>query len=299
MKQITTSQATDTVEWLNERRGRITGTKAAGVAIENYQQIDIAHLLDMADKQETAATKARTSDKAAEYLAKADDYRAKAKDAETANKRLKLTADFWGFLAELLAAEPSTENPAERGHRLENENASITINKLGIPMSDAEFDTGLWVSTDTDPRIAVSPDAHEKSERPTWAIECKSLSTANHLSAVVPIVLNDMHASDPKLDTIVAQIAPQLLDGDNVRAFDLIPDKYHAQALQYFVVNPDLDRLYFAFYDPRVYGINLSHVYVTITRESVADEIEAQRERELRALHIADILNASVAGIDY
>lgn len=94
MKQLTTSQATDTDEWLNERRGRITGTKAAGVAIENYQQIDVAHLLDMADKQETAATKARTSDKAAEYLAKADDYRAKAKDAETANKRLKLTADF-------------------------------------------------------------------------------------------------------------------------------------------------------------------------------------------------------------
>lgn len=298
MKQITTSQATDTVEWLNERRGRITGTKAAGVALENYQQIDVAHLLDMADKQETAATKARTSDKAAEYLAKADDYRAKAKDAETANQRLKLTADFWGFMSELLAAEPTGENPAERGHRLEKENASITINKLGIPMSDAEFDTGMWVS-DTDQRIAVSPDVHEKSERPTWAIECKSLGTPNHLAAVVPIVLNDMRTSDTKLDTIVAQIAPQLLGNDNVRAFDLVPDKYHAQALQYFVVNPDLERLYFAFYDPRVYGINLSHVYVTITRESVAEEIEAQRDRELRALHIADIINASVAGIDY
>lgn len=190
MKQLTTSQATDTDEWLNERRGRITGTKAAGVAIENYQQIDVAHLLDMADKQETAATKARTSDKAAEYLAKADDYRAKAKDAETANKRLKLTADFWGFLAELLAAEPSAENPAERGHLLENENASITINKLGIPMSDVEFDTGLWVSTDTDPRIAVSPDVHEKASAPhgrsnarasapptTWQQSCPSSST--------------------------------------------------------------------------------------------------------------------------
>ena len=298
MKQLTTSQATDTAEWLNERRGRITGTKAAGVAIENYQQIDIAHLLDMADKQETAATKARTSDKAAEYRAKAADYRSKAEAAKTANKRLKLTVDFWGFLAELLAAETSAENPAERGHRLENENASITINKLGIPMSDVEFDTGMWVS-DTDPRIAVSPDAHEKSERPTWAIECKSLGTANHLAAVVPIVLNDMHASDTPIADLIPQIAPQLLDGDNVRAFDLIPDKYHAQALQYFVVNPDLDRLYFAFYDPRVYGINLSHVYVTIPRESVAGEIEAQLERELRALHIADVINASVAGIDY
>ncbi len=298
MQQITTSQATDTIEWLNERRGRITGTKAAGVALENYQQIDVAHLLDMADKQETAATKARTSDKAAEYLAKADDYRSKAKDAETANQRLKLTADFWGFLSELLAAEPTNENPAERGHRLENENASITINKLGITMSDVEFDTGMWVS-DTDPRIAVSPDVHEKSERPTWAIECKSLGTANHLAAVVPIVLNDMRTSDTKIDTIVAQIAPQLLGNDNVRAFDLVPDKYHAQALQYFVVNPDLERLYFAFYDPRVYGINLSHVYVTITRESVAEEIEAQHDRELRALHIADIINSSVAGIDY
>lgn len=298
MKQLTTSQATDTVEWLNERRGRITGTKAAGVAIENYQQIDIAHLLDMADKQETAATKARTSDKAAEYRAKAADYRSKAEAAETANKRLKLTADFWAFLAELLADEPTAENPAERGHRLENENASITINKLGISMSDVEFDTGMWVS-DTDPRIAVSPDVHEKSERPTWAIECKSLGTANHLAAVVPIVLNDMHASDTPIADLISQIAPQLLDGDNVRAFDLIPDKYHAQALQYFVVNPDLERLHFAFYDPRVYGIALSHVYVTIPRESVAGEIEAQRERELRVLHIADIINANVAGMAY
>lgn len=298
MKQITTSQATDTAEWLAERRGRITGTKAAGVALENYQRIDIAHLLDMADKQETAATKARTSDKAAEYLAKADDYRAKAKDAETANQRLKLTADFWGFMAELLAAEPPSENPAERGHRLENENASITINKLGIPMSDVEFDTGMWVSDD-DPRIAVSPDVHEKSERPTWAIECKSLGTANHLAAVVPIVLNDMRTTGTQLDAIIPQIAPQLLDGDNTRAFDLIPDKYQAQTLQYFVVNPDLDRLYFAFYDPRVYGINLSHVYLTITRDSIAEDIESQRSRELRALHIADVINASIAGVEY
>lgn len=293
MKIIPTSQANSTEEWLNLRVGKITGTKAAGMAMEPYAYKDPARLLELAEKNETAAEKARTDAKRREYLDKAAKYREQIEDAERLNKRLKTTADFWSFLAELWADAPDGENPAERGHRLENSNAIKVIEKEGLENYDT--DTGMWVSS-TDERIAVSPDVTEQGDKPSWAIECKSLGTPNHLAAVVPIVAHRLITKGEKIGDLLdaaEHVLPESVWDDDARDYDFIPAKYRNQALQYFVVNPDLSTLYFSFYDPRVYSGFLQHVYLTVDRATVAAEIEEQQQREATVLHISDVFSAA------
>ena len=67
----------------------------------------------------------------------------------------KLGMAFWSMLAERIAAPADDENAAERGHRLENINAQLTVeaHHLQNPL----YDTKLWVREDY-PDIAVSPD---------------------------------------------------------------------------------------------------------------------------------------------
>lgn len=303
MKIIHTSQAENTAQWLEERRGRITGTKSGDIALTNYAQKDVAKLRAMADKMRESSVKARTAGKAEEYAAKAVQYNIQADTAEWENKRLKVTAGYWEYLAELWAEAPDGENPLERGHRLENENARKVLEAEGISEDKAEFDTGLWVSG-VDDRLAVSPDVHEATPEgmdPTWAIECKSLGTPNHLAAVLPILFHREMARDGLTDAqtsalaeLAARMFPEILEGGR-RPFDYIPDRYKAQALQYFVVNPALKRLYFSFYDPRCYSPTLAHVYITVDRDTITHDIAAQEKRELMALDIAQAL-AEVTG---
>ena len=290
---LNVSQERETETWLNARRGRVTGTKSTGMALEPYAQIDIEHLRDMADKTEDMAARARTAGKAAEYHAKAEEYRSKIAPAVQQNKRLKTTVAFWEFLAETVAEEASGENPAERGHRLENENAATTVQKFHLP--NPCFDTGLWVSEEDD-RLAVSPDCHEDSDAPTWAVECKSLGTANHLAAVVPWLIHQKLVSGDamnfatleKLREAAWRVCPERTVDLDARPFDFIPDKFHGQALQYFVVNPHLETLFFSFFDDRVFLEDLRHVVIPVHRETIAEDISAHKVRQLDALHIVD-----------
>ena len=149
MHIINISQAQDTDAWLQQRIGKITGTKAGALSMEHYAQKDVA-------KIEAMAEKAKTDAKRTEYLHKAE-------QARIDNQRLKVPAEFWGFLAEMWAEPADNEPPMARGHRLENENIRQACEKLGIDTATVEFDTGLWVRDD-DERIAISPDAHEKTQ---------------------------------------------------------------------------------------------------------------------------------------
>lgn len=179
MKIINVSQATETEAWLDERMGRITGTKSGGLALGNYTKTDVEKLVEYRDKALEQAKKAKTPEKANEYYTKAQNYDIKITEAEAKNKRLKVGVDFWKFLAELWAEPADGEPPMERGHRLEPENIQITLKTLGFNPVDCVTDCGIWESDDDD-RIACSPDAYEHSEKPTWAIECKSLGSAYH-----------------------------------------------------------------------------------------------------------------------
>ena len=185
----------------------------------------------------------------------------------------KLGVAFWNMLAERIAALADDENAAERGHRLANVNAQLTVQAHGL--QNPLYDTKLWVREDY-PDIAVSPDCHEDTGEPTWAVECKSLSSAKHLSVVVPIVLGETweQVSGKKHDSVL----------------DYLPAPYRFQALQYFVVDDQLQHLYFSFYDPRVMLENYQRVDVDIQREAIQDEITDRLEAEKNTLGVVNTI---------
>lgn len=294
MKILNVSQTQDTQAWLDARIGKITGTKAGTLSLEHYAQKDVSKLEAMADKAKTEE--------------KAEEYRVKAEQAKRDNERLKVNLDFWQFLADMIAEQPDGEPPMERGHRLENTNIMMACEKFDISPDVVEFDTGMWVS-DVDDRIAVSPDAHAKprifnglEHNPTFAFEAKSLGTKYHLQTVVPFrvfqMLNDSETSDDQraeLYSLALKLFPEVLEPR--REFDFIPEQYQTQVLQYFVVNPDLQTIFFTMFDDRVYG-SLQHEVFAVERLSVTNEIEAQETKELQTLHLIDELQ-KLGGVDW
>lgn len=292
MKIINLSQANDTNAWLQERLGRITGTKSGSLAMSHYPQTDLKKLIGYRDKALEQSKTAETQTKADEYFQKAQDYDTRIIEAEAKNKRLKVSIDFWKFLAETMAEQPNGENPMDRGHRLEPENITLTLQQLGYEQKDCITDCGIWES-DEDPRLACSPDAYQASENPTWAIECKSLGSAYHLQAVIPWMIhtqNILHHGLPEnLADTAAQVLPPTATRPKATGMDFIPDTYRAQVLQYFVVCDTLETLYFSMYDPRVYG-DARHQIIPVHRKDIKPLIADHKRKQLNTLHIIDTI---------
>lgn len=272
MKIINLSQAYDTNAWLQERLGRITGTKSGSLAMSHFQQTDVKKLTG--------------------YRNKAQDYDARILETEAKNKRLKVGIDFWKFLAETMAEQPDGENPMARGHRLEPKNIQLTLQQLGYQKEDCITDCGIWES-DEDPRLACSPDAYQASENPTWAIECKSLGSAYHLQAVIPWMIHSQlirqHTLPEDLAETAAQVLPAATTNLNATGIDFIPDAYRAQAIQYFVVCDTLETLYFSLYDPRIYS-SARHQIIPVHRKDIQPLITEHKHKQLNTLHIIDTL---------
>lgn len=292
MKIINLSQANDTNAWLNERIGRITGTKSGSLALNHYPQTDVKKLTEYRDKALEQSKTAKTRTESDKYFKKAQDYDKRILEAETKNKQLKTGIEFWKFLAETMAEQPDKENPMERGHRLEPENILLTLQQLGYQKENCITDCGIWES-DEDPRLACSPDAYQASENPTWAIECKSLGSAYHLQAVIPWIIHSQyirqHSIPTSLNEAVAQVLPAETTSLNATGIDFIPDAYKAQVLQYFAVCDTLDTLYFSMYDPRVYG-DARHQIIPIHRKDIKTLIANHKRKQLNTLHIIDTI---------
>lgn len=292
MKTINLSQTNNTNAWLNERLGRITGTKSGNLALDHYPKTDINKLTEYRNKALEHSKTAKTQEESNKYLQKAQDYDTRIIEAETKNKHLKVNIDFWKFLAETMAEQPNGENPMERGHRLEPENIQHTLKQLGYQQEDCITDCGIWES-DEDNRIACSPDAYQNTTNPTWAIECKSLGSAYHLQAVIPWMIHTQYIHHHKLPENLADTAAQVLPAEttnpNATGLDFIPDAYKAQALQYFVVCDTLETLYFSLYDPRVYG-DARHQIIPIHRKDIQPLITEHKQKQLNTLHIIDTL---------
>lgn len=292
MKIINLSQANNTNAWLQERLGRITGTKSGGLAMNHYPQTDIKKLVEHRNKALEQSKTAKTKTKTDEYFQKAQDYDTRILEAEAKNKHLKVSIDFWKFLAETIAEQPDGENPITRGHRLEPENITLTLQQLGYEQKDCITDCGIWES-DEDPRLACSPDAYQASENPTWAIECKSLGSAYHLQAVIPWMIHSQyirqHTLPDNLADMAAQILPAEVTSPKTTGMDFIPDTYQAQVLQYFVVCDTLETLYFSMYDPRVYG-NARHQIIPVHRKDIKPLIANHKRKQLNTLHIIDTI---------
>lgn len=292
MKIINVSQAHDTDAWLQERIGRITGTKSGGLALDHYPQTDIKKLIEYRDKALEQSKSANTPAKANEYFQKAQNYDTRILEAEAKNKRLKTGIEFWKFLAETMAEQPGKENPMERGHRLEPENVRLTLQQLGYEEKDCVTDCGIW-ENDEDNRIACSPDAYQNTAKPKWAIECKSLGSAYHLQTVIPWMIHSQlirqHTLPKNLADMASQALPETATSLQATGIDFIPDTYRAQALQYFAVCDTLETLYFSMYDPRVYG-DARHQIIPIHRKDIQTLITDHKRKQLNTLHLIDTI---------
>lgn len=157
-----------------------------------------------------------------------------------------LKIGFYQLVADRLAIEDNSERPDERGHSLEFE-ALAEFSKL---TGKKTKQVGLCVS-DLHENIAVSPDAliPDADGLFSEAVEIKCLSSARHIEAMCE---------------------------------NKVPSEYYEQVVQYFIVNDDLKKLYFVFYDPRIAARPM--FWIEVTREEVQEDIEEFTKAQIQIL---------------
>ena len=170
------------------------------------------------------------------------------------------------LLAENVAIAKDGEPERDRGLRLEHEGLALTAAKYRLKLN---LDPGMWLSDDG--KLGVSPDAAEDVKKPTYAAENKSLDSKNHLQAII----NDW-------------VAKKLPNYNPIGSLKIATSDFAPQAIQYFVVNPDLQILYFGLYDDRIALDNVVHYVIEIKREHVAEYIDGQEAYERDALKKVD-----------
>jgi predicted phage-related endonuclease len=172
------------------------------------------------------------------------------KDLVTKGKPKK---GYWEIIAERVAIPHDGENVMDRGKRLEEDAIERFRAETGKKVTS---DLVMWQRED-DENIAISPDGQiKKGKKITGAVEVKCLSSASHIEAFVT---------------------------------KEIPSEYQYQVLQYFIVNDDLETLYFIFYDTRM---PVDFFYYEVTRESVQAEVDEYLALERSVLaQISEIEN--------
>jgi hypothetical protein len=152
---------------------------------------------------------------------------------------------YYEILAERVAIPANEENVMDRGHRLELDAVERFTKETGKVVNT---DLVIWYREDNKD-IAISPDGYiENKGKVKEALEVKCLSSARHIEAWLT---------------------------------QTIPDEYYYQLLQYFIVNDDLETLYFCFYDPRM---PKDFFYITFKRSELAEEIKEHIATERQAL---------------
>lgn len=143
---------------------------------------------------------------------------------------------FYELIAERLGIAADDESAMDRGTRLEPEAMERFITE-----TKKKVDTSLIIWTrDDNENIAVSPDGFMGKKE---AVEVKCLSSARHIEAWLT---------------------------------QKIPDEYEFQKLQYFIVNEDLQKLHFAFYDPRL--LAKPFFVITVKRKDVEEDVKTYLE---------------------
>lgn len=150
---------------------------------------------------------------------------------------------FYEVLADRLSEDDLTEESAmDRGVRLESEAVEAFEQATGKMVDRVGF-----IESDDNEFMGCSPDGLIiNNGNYNEAIEVKCLSSANHVRAWVE--------NEP-------------------------PKEHYAQIVQMFIVNEDLETLYFVLYDPRV-TVHPLHI-IPMTRESFGDDIADYKKQEL------------------
>lgn len=198
----------------------------------------------------------------------------RVKEIKPPSRKIKTgsqTMGFWKLVSEYVSYGAEEESPMVRGTHLENENAEIAVEKIGL--KHPLYDCGMWLTDNG--KLGYSPDASENSKEPTWAIECKSLSTAEHLY----LVMNDMFALGLLPDKLESLFPA---GRGEYRGIDSVAEEHRNQVKQAFVVNPKLKKLYYSLYDPRILDTEplglFRHYVITVTREEMEDDIAIQTQ---------------------
>ena len=176
----------------------------------------------------------------------------------------------------------------ERGTTLENENAEITVEKLGL--ENPLYDCGMWVTDDK--RLGYSPDASENVDEPTWAIECKSLKTAEHLY----LIMADKFAKG-ELPDFFEPLFPAR--PEEYRGITSVAEEHRYQVQQAFVVNPELKVLYYSLYDPRVVVDEYKHYIIAVRREDIMEDVIAQDKMVSQQAQLAQAIATVIAAKEF
>lgn len=162
---------------------------------------------------------------------------------------------FYDLIAERIALAPDGENPMDRGNRLEHDAIARFTKDTGI-----EVNTDLVVfAREDNESIALSPDGFIEPKKAgslkvTEMVEVKCLNSGTHIEAYLT---------------------------------KKIPSDYHHQKLQYFIVNDDLQKLHWIFYDPRM-PEGLDCFVHEIHRKDVQDEVELYLDYQRKILEEVD-----------
>jgi hypothetical protein len=196
-----------------------------------------------------------------------------------ANKgRVDGTAGFWKLLAERVSVAKDGEPDMDRGHRLEAIGLQRTNDKFGLHLiwkTEKNPDLpGLWVSDETED-MYISPDAAEDRDVPTYAAEVKAFDTPKHLQ----IMYEDMQAKK----------------SEGYNPLNSLPADNQDQAVDYFVINPGCNVLYWTMINDMVALENLEHYVIVIGRSHVEDRVEALKQIQRDVL---DDLNAKLKSIE-
>lgn len=154
---------------------------------------------------------------------------------------------FYKLIAERLATPDGWADPMERGSALESEAIELfaKLNK-----KEVVTDQVIWVREDNE-NIAISPDGYMGDGFIVdEAVEIKCLSSEKHLQAIIE---------------------------------NKLPEEYEFQVLQYFIVNDDLETLYFFMYDPRLPD-TCNHKCFKITRAEKQEEVDLYLAQQKKIL---------------
>ena len=186
----------------------------------------------------------------------------KAKEVAPPKRGNATPQGIYELLAEKVAVAKDGEKEMERGLRLEDEALLLTQKKYEL---DLDLDPGMWLSDDG--KIAVSPDASQVGDKPTYAAEAKCLDSKNHLQ----VILNN-------------ELNKKLPNYNPIDALAFARTDFKPQVIQYFVVNDSLETLYFTVYDDRIAIDKAIHYVIIIKREDVAEFVDGQELYERDAI---------------
>ncbi len=172
------------------------------------------------------------------------------------------------LVAERLAMTGTEESDLSRGQRLEPEAVEFFEKKMGIKVDRIGFTT-----SDENKYIASSPDGlifDQEKGKYTQALEVKCLSGKKHIGAF--------------FDKLEIKEASK--EDETPCYWDVVPDEYKPQCLQYFIVNDDLETLYFSFYSEVIHEIPL--IVVHVHRKDIENEIREAKAVQISSLKVVE-----------